>query len=55
MVFGLGCAFIIMGILFYMLKKYVDEPFQNQKLDSLQMDDAETASYHRFDGSGATT
>jgi len=51
MVFGLGCAFIIMGILFYMLKKYVNEPFKNQNLDSLQMDDTE-AQYHRFDGSG---
>jgi len=52
MVFGLGCAFIIMGTLFYFLKKYVNEPFAAQHCDPLKMDDQE-AQYHRFDGSGA--
>jgi len=52
MVFGLGCAFIIMGTLFYMLNKYVNEPYANQHCDPLRMDEAE-AQYHRFDGSGA--
>jgi uncharacterized membrane protein YfcA len=51
MVFGLGCAFMIMGLLFYMLNKYVNVPFESQHLDPLAMDDAE-AQYHRFDGSG---
>jgi len=51
MVVGLGCAFVIMGILFYLLNKHVTIPFQNQHLDPLAMDDTE-GQYHRFDGSG---
>lgn len=51
MVVGLGCAFVIMGVLFYMLKKYVTEPYNMQNPTPLRMDEEE-AQYHRFDGSG---
>merc|ERR1719420_1672959 len=52
MVVGLGCAIITMGILFYMLKKYVNEPYKMATLEGVSLDDAE-AQYQRFDGSGA--
>jgi len=52
MVFGLGCAMIIMGILFHMLNKYVTEPFAMTVMEGVPLDDAES-QYKRFDGSGA--
>jgi len=41
-----------MGILFYMLNKYVNEPYKTAQLEGVSLDDAE-AQYQRFDGSGA--
>jgi len=52
MVVGLFCAIVIMSILFYMLKKFVTEPYNELSAEGVPLDN-KGMDYQQFGGSGA--